>query len=393
MTVEPNTIDVLSTRATELLSQLVAIPSPNDNPQQAREIRCEQAMADYVSQRLADIGMAIDMPLLDEGRPSVIGHWPGSNGGPTLALEAHMDTVGVANMSIDPFDPIVRDGRMYGRGSCDTKASLAVFLACLEHMADLRDRLKVSLMCIAAAGEEGGCLGAKKLVADGLRVDRVVVGEPTLCEVVVAHKGAAWAHLLTKGRSCHASMPESGRNAILGMGLAADYVCNQWSRRLAEMVHPLLGSATVACTQIDGGTKENIIPAECRACFDMRLLPQHDCEQLVQELVAELSEVVGVHCDIELESLQANGGLEARMDGELVQGMLAARTTVLGQGEPRGVTYFADSGPFASVGSDVVVFGPGSIAQAHTADEYIELEQIRQATAIMLEFLYRQCAS
>ncbi len=374
-------------RVRDLLAELVHIDSAVSSQAQARRDRTEERIAAFLTDHLAGMGMMVERQEVEPGRPNLMAHWPDQTGAASLMLEAHMDTVTVEGMIIEPFRAQIRDGRMYGRGACDTKGGMAAFLTALA-LAREEGRLPADkLYFVATMSEETGCHGAAALMEHGFRTTAAIVGEPTRCEVVTCHKAPLWLEVQTRGRSCHASMPECGRNAIEVMARVVDFVHGPWTAYLGRRTHALLGRSTAVVTQIDGGSKINIVPARCRARIDSRLVPDWPNTEVMADFERMLTEHVGGsgHCEVAI--VESQPGLDTDAGVPLATKLLHLCQEANGQDTPRGVNYFADTGPFSQAGITSVLFGPGDIAQAHTADEYLDLEQLYQATEVTLTLL------
>ena len=380
--------DAEKRRVRELLATLVGIDSSVPSPRDEDRLCPEARIAAWLTDHLRSMGMSVEARPMVPGRASLVAHWPDqpAAGGRSLMLEAHMDTVTAEGMSIDPFAADVRDGRMYGRGTCDTKGSMAAFLTALT-IARESGRLPADkLYFVATCAEETGCRGARALVDGGFRTDAAIVGEPTGCRVVTAHKQPLWIRLETLGRACHASTPQLGVNAVELMARAVSVVHGPWARSLAAWRHPLLSPSTAAATLVEGGTRINIVPASCRAEIDARIVPGLSGTQALENLRALLAAEIGP-AGFRILSAESFGALDAPPEAPLVRRLLDLCRRANGQSGPEGVDYFADSGPFHQAGILAVLFGPGDIAQAHTADESIALDQLEQATAILVELL------
>lgn len=375
-------------RVRDLLTTLVSIKSVVASLEQANRDRSEEQMAAFLTEHLKQLGMVVDRHEVFPGRPNLMAHWPGQGtSGKTLMLEAHMDTVPVEGMTADPFKAEVRDGRIYGRGTCDTKGSMAAFLTALS-IAKERDSLPAdSMYFVATMSEETGCEGASALMTTPFRTDAAIVGEATRCQPVIAHKGPLWLSIETHGRACHASMPRLGINAIDLMGRVIQFVHGPWSEYIGRRQHALLGRSTSAVTTIEGGAKINIIPACCRVQVDTRLIPGEPASVVVDAFRRMLAEHLGDERLFTISDVTSNPQLDTPPDAPMVRKLLDVCRRAQDRAEPRGVNYFADSGPFSEAGILSVIFGPGDIAHAHTAGEYLELEQLFLATEIIVTLL------
>ncbi len=374
-------------RLIRLVQDLVGINSAIITPEQANRDRTEERMAEFLAQHLRAMGMTVDRQEVFPGRPNLMAHWPGQGGKRSLMLEAHMDTVTVEGMTIDPFAAEVRDGRIWGRGTCDTKGNMAAFLTALE-IACRRNQLPADkLYFVATMSEETCCVGSAALMEHGFRTDAAIVGEATTCRVITAHKAPLWIEIETSGRSCHASIPDKGVNAIEAMARVIEFVHGPWARHLQQRQHPLLGKATMQVTTIEGGSKINIIPARCRAQVDGRIIPGMNPSEICAEFQRMVADHLGGNTAFRIVSHQSQPPMDTPLDAPLVQKLMPLCREYAGQTEPIGVNYFADTGPFTQAGITSVLFGAGDIAQAHTADEYLDLDQLFLATEIMLTLL------
>lgn len=371
----------------DLLSHLVKIDSTDASVENANQRRCEERIAHFLTQYLSELGMNVEAREVYPGRPNLLAHWPDQDGAKSLMLEAHMDTVPVEGMTVDPFNIEISDGRIYGRGTCDTKGSMAAMLTAL-HLARQAGQLPADkLWFVAAMGEETGCTGATALMNSGFRCDAAIVGEPTRCELVTAHKGTLWLAIETHGIACHASVPEKGRNAIALMSRVVEYIHGPWTQHIQKMAHPLLGKSTAQATCIEGGAKVNILPARCRVDVDARFIPGIIIDDAIRDLEQLLADHLGSRELFRITHAEHHGSLDCPPESPLADRLLQLCNQFNRQEKPRGVNYFADSGPFSQAGIRSVLFGPGDIAQAHTADEYLELDQLFQATEILLNLL------
>ncbi|NUP99117.1 MAG: M20/M25/M40 family metallo-hydrolase [Armatimonadetes bacterium] len=373
----------------ELLADLVRLPSVNQSPEQANRDRAEALVADYVETVLGELGMTVERREVAPGRPNLIGRWDGPAGLPPLTLEAHMDTVGVDEMTVPPFAAEIRGEVMVGRGTCDTKGSLAAFLMALRVAREEGWRFERPVQMVAAMGEETGCEGALALVAEGAELGWVVVGEPTSCEVVVAHKGALWLEVLAHGRSAHGSVPSAGRNAISLMARVLACLEEHWIPSLAAGRHELLGSPTVNVGLIEGGEKVNVVPARCRIELDHRVLPGNSAAEVLAELRGVLRAGLGDEAEmVEVRAIKPMfPGFALDPEAPLASRMLAAVRATGTSAEPRGVSYFSDAGPFAAAGWPTVVFGPGDIRQAHGPEEFVPLAELSRAVDVVVGLL------
>jgi len=358
----------------ELLQDLVAIPSVNPQGQPGTDRVGEQAMGEYVADFLRALGADVTLDPVEPGRPNVIASFaPKEPNAPRLAFAPHLDTVSVAGMTIAPFDPVIRDGKLLGRGSSDTKGPMAAALWAVREWAqsEARTRSHIHWTFLALMGEEAGNDGAHALVKKGFASDLTLVLEPTQLGVVTAHKGALWLEVTTTGVACHGSTPDQGRNAIYAMRRVLEIIEEKFIPELARQSHPKLGPTTANVGTISGGSKINIVPDQCRIEVDCRLVPGVVVEKLREKLETDLRVAVP---DVVVK-LQ-------RYSPPLNTDETLPWVTRLGQ-QACGLTtapWFSDASVLSSPHCPAVCVGPGSIAQAHTRDEFILLSDLEEGT-------------
>ncbi|MGA2177153.1 MAG: M20/M25/M40 family metallo-hydrolase [Verrucomicrobiota bacterium] len=370
------------TKTEQLLRELVALPSvnpaflPPGHPH-AGEGRVAQFLAATAARAGLDVGWQEAAP----GRPNLIARLtPAGKIKQRLLLAPHLDTV--AAFSDGQFIPQTRHGRIYGRGACDTKGSVAAMLAALSRLARHGRRPAATELVFAGlVDEENAQAGSRALGRSALRADLAIVGEPTRLRLVTAHKGSLWLRLSTRGKAAHGSCPNLGKNAVHEMSRIVDLLETEYARQLRRRRHPLLGPATVSVGSIHGGAQPNIVPALCVACADRRTLPGETDRSVLRELRALLRRH-GLRASLQSEKSSACPPLQTDPRLPLVQKFLHT----LGQKEPGGVNYFCDAAVLARAGLASVVFGPGDIAQAHTADEWIAQESLERAAQLLLKF-------
>ena len=241
---------------------------------------------------------------------------------------------------------------------------------------------QTELVFAGLADEEDAQAGSRALADSGFKAEMAIVGEPTALRVVTAHKGSLWLRLETCGKAAHGSRPELGRNAILTMARIVQMLETEYALELSRRRHPLLGSATVSVGVISGGTQANIVPDKCMVLVDRRTLPGENEVNVCREILAMLRRNrFEASCVDEKQAPCLP--LETDPELPLVAQLLAA----VGQRTPAGVDYFCDAAILAQAGIPSVAFGPGSIAQAHTRDEWISLTSLERAKVLLVRFL------
>ncbi len=362
----------------KLLQDLIAIPSVNPCFSDGKG---EKEIADFVAEYARKAGLEVHRQLVLEGRENVIVGIVG-NSDETILLETHMDTVTAEGMTIEPFNPQLKDGKIFGRGACDAKASLAAMLQALVEIAH-RGSPSRTIWLAAVVDEENGFNGAQKLVSSGLKADYAIVGEPTSLNIVIAHKGTVRGSITTRGVSAHSSQPEKGSNAIMHMArvLAA---LERYDAELRMRLHPLVGSPTLTVTMIQGGRGANLVPDFCQVKVDRRTLPNEDPLVAWDELKRFLqSQPDLLEFTIEVgEPELLNWGMELTENNLAVRQVSVACQQVGLQPPIVGARYTSDASFLMRSGIPSLLFGPGNIEQAHTAEEWVEIEQVVTAQKV-----------
>ncbi|HZY88563.1 MAG TPA: M20 family metallopeptidase [Gemmataceae bacterium] len=375
-----------------LLRDLVALPSvnPMGRPLQGPEIY-EARVTDYLETFFRGLGVPFRRQPVAPQRDNIFAWHDTPGAASTLVFEAHQDTVPTDGMTVAPFGAREENGRLYGRGACDIKGGMAAMLAAFARVARDKPSGGPRLVMACTVDEEFTFLGVQALatldLTGGVKGPiGAVVAEPTRLQIVNAHKGAVRWHLSTAGRSCHSSRPELGVNAIYRMASLLPHVERYAEELRASRTDPRLGPATLSVGLIAGGTSVNTVPDWCRVEIDRRLLPG----EAVADAPAQLAAYLRAHADPAVpfevsEPWLAAPALSPKGSEALVQKLGAAIDAVIGRHEVTAVPYGTDASPLAAAGVPAVVFGPGDIAQAHTCDEWVELDEVERAS----EILYR----
>ncbi len=353
----------------------------------------EQPCAEWIKDFLDDVGFETTLQVVEHGRANVVGKI-GEDTVPGLVLSGHIDVVLAGNPDLwgiaGPFDPVVKDGRLYGRGACDMKGPDACMLQVAQDLA--KEDFKRQLTLAFTAGEDTGGWFVNNVLDDELvtstEAQYCVIGEPSLMEIIPVHKGSGGADIMFHGRAAHSSKPELGINANQK---AADflYELRALQEELDKEQHPLLGSTTVECTMMDGGFKANIIPDQAKLTINYRLIPAHKDPEVSKgwftSIIDKLSKK-DPDFKAELTRHSASNPLDIPLDSEIVTTL----KSILGT-KPVGAPYYTEAVSYASAGIPAVICGPGSIDQAHTPDEYISLEQLDLGYKTYKELVNRTC--
>jgi len=370
-------------KTSRLLEELIALPSVNPAFLPTRHPYAgEGRVAEFLAAIAARAGLEIEFQKALPQRPNlVVRLLPKSKPSQRILLAPHLDTVSVVEER--QFQPRRKGGRIYGRGACDTKGSVAAMMAALSELAHVRRRpAKTEIILSGLIDEENAQTGSRMLVKSGFKADLAIVGEPTRLQVVTAHKGSLWLTLQTRGKAAHGATPHLGQNAVHTMAQVVNFLETDYATQLRGNRHPLLGPATVSVGSIAGGSQPNIVPDRCLISVDRRTLPGETepavCRQIEHLLRGRrlLAKVTG-------QKLAPCMPLETNFKLPLVRQFLQ----IVGQARPVGVNFFCDAAVLSHGGIPSVVFGPGDIAQAHTADEWISLDSLERGRKMLLQFL------
>jgi len=354
----------------QLAAALVAIDSVNPAlvPGGAGERQIAAFVADWCSQR------GLDVELLGDERPTVVATKRGSGGGRSLLLNGHLDTVGVAGMDA-PFEPRIEKGRLYGRGAYDMKGALAAILLAATEAAGLRGDVIVTLV----ADEELASVGTEA-VLERVRADAAIVVEPTDLRVAIAHRGFVGFELETAGVAAHGSRPDLGVDAIAKMGPIIVALAELDAQLQAGPHHPLVGSASLHASLIEGGQELSSFPARCVLTGERRTIPGETVAQVEDELRAIAGSAA-------LRIVASRDPLTAKPEHPFVE--LVRRTA--GVGEYVGALFWTDAALIAGAGIPTVLFGPVGEG-AHAAVEWVELASLDRVREVVLRVAAEWCA-
>jgi acetylornithine deacetylase/succinyl-diaminopimelate desuccinylase family protein len=363
----------------ERLAECVALPSPTPPGDVTR-------VADWVAGWAAGFGASVTRQRVTPVADNVLARLRFGDG-PRLVFNSHLDVVDPSSQDwgTPPYEPVVRDGHMIGRGTCDAKGSLVAMLRAMERLAARPSGLTGEILLTAVMGEEAGGLGSAHLVAEGLRADAAVVGEPTGLTVARAHKGTYMKRLRFRGRAAHSASPWLGRNAVAD---AAAFVtaCEEETARLAAFPHEALGPATMTVTVLSGGALQNTVPDEATLIVDRRLVPGETHEDCDRRLAAMLDDLRAARPGMDVAEPEV---VVATVPSETAAGepVVAAALAALGDaGRPAdratGFNAGCDMSKLVGAGIPTVICGPGSLAQAHRPDESVPLDELVDAVGV-----------
>jgi acetylornithine deacetylase len=371
----------------DLLAQLVAIGSVNP---MGRDLTgddvLETRMGHFLQRWFQQEGISCERQTVEPGRDNIIARL---EGGPrTVLFEAHQDVVPVDNMTIDPWEPVIENGRLQGRGSCDTKAGMAGMMTAMRRLKREAPAGAPAVIMLCVVDEEHQFRGISKACEMGIEADMAIVAEPTELEIVVSHKGVVRWKIVTTGFSVHSGNRDEGINAIVRMAKVIQALEYFHQQVLRTRTDPTLGNAALSIGCIRGGTSVNTVPNRCEIEVDRRLLPGEDPLECIVEVRAWLNENGQLDFEPLFEEPWVIGPpLQRTRDEAVIQQLAASCDTMLGSHKITGVVYGTDAPVIASAGIPTVVFGAGSIRQAHSKDEWVAIDEVEQATEVFYDFL------
>jgi acetylornithine deacetylase/succinyl-diaminopimelate desuccinylase family protein len=374
----------------QLLSKLVQLPSvnPMGRTDIHPDILYEHRVTAFLEEQLKGLGAEVRRQRVAEGRDNLTATYTPPTPAPfSVIFEAHQDTVPVDGMIVESFGGKVEGGRLWGRGSCDVKAGVAVMLAAFARLVREKPAGSAKVTVAFTVDEEHGGRGVTAAMEAGLRADYAIVAEPTLLNIVNAHKGVARWRIEVAGQACHSSRPDRGVNAVYRMARLVRGI-EEYAKKLAEMPpDPVLGPRSCSVGVVQGGVSANTVPDFCRAEVDRRLVPGETYATATADLESHLRSLPDV--DFPFTVTQASPGctpLSPERSVELVKRFGAVIDSVVGKHTVHSVPFGTDAARVATAGVPAVVFGPGDIAQAHTKDEWIDLAQLEPAAEILFRF-------
>ncbi len=360
-----------------VLRELVSIPSVTP-PQGDAEERAAKCLVQFLS----ELGAQATVDQVCAGRANAIGTI-GNEEGPTLVLNGHLDVV-PAHADLwqsPPFEPVIRGTRMYGRGTADMKGGIAAMLGAMKVVQDLGIALRGKVVAAFVCDEEATNLGTLHYLANYPKADYAIIGEPTSMKLAIAHRGVARYKISVMGKAGHAGEPENGVNAIYKMNRVVGAL-EDYHTQISTTKHELLPPPSSVVSTIQAGEKDNIIPDLCEITIDRRLLPGEDSDAIKVDLERLVEEKAGLSPDCYT--------VEKYID--LIAGEIDKNSPFLYDMQKSHADYFpqikngtvgftasCEQSLFLKEGIDTVVVGPGSIAQAHQVDEFVEIEELKQA--------------
>lgn len=373
---------VVPEELSKLLGDLIAIESINLDYTGSKD--GEVKISEYIYNYMKNLGIHCEKEEVLPNRNNIICYIEGKDRR-GVCFEAHMDTVSVDNMIIEPFTPNVIDGNMYGRGSADCKGSLAAMMYALNILVKNRLKPSTDLYFVATVDEEYDHRGVDHFLKRDLGIQGAIVGEPTKLEVIVACKGVVRWKIESIGKAGHSSKPDRGHNAIYDMVDLIQAIKNDLIPQYKGVKHRLLGSPSLSVGNIHGGTAVNIIPDRCSIEIDRRLLPGETNDDARNEILYLIDKLKKSNKELKItvsEPTTYTIPMETDNNQNIVKTAMESCNKIIGQSVVEGVDFGCDASSFTGKGIPSIVLGPGNIEQAHSENEFVPLKEVYQAAEI-----------
>jgi acetylornithine deacetylase len=370
-----------------LLRDLVAVDSVN--PSLVPGAAGEGAIADLIARELRSIGLAVELQEVRVGRPNVVGILEGRGPGRSLMLCGHIDTVGVEGMA-RPFDPVIKDGRLFGRGSQDMKGGVAAMIGAVRDLAQAGlPRGQIIIACVI--DEEYESIGAEALVTKW-GADFGVVTEPTDLQIAIGHKGFAWVEIETSGLAAHGSRPRDGRDAIARMGRVLVRLERLDRDLQARTAHPVMGTGSLHASIISGGRELSSYPDRCMLQIERRTIAGESPDTALREVTSILDELRREDPEFEgrARALFSRPPYEIDRQHELPQGLSRAAAEAGRDAPFVGMSFWTDAAVMGVAGIPSVLFGPGG-AGLHSTEEYVILDDVAFCREALTRLARRVC--
>jgi acetylornithine deacetylase len=376
--------------AAELTAALVKLDSRN--PSLVPGAPGEHQVAFFLANLLETWGFRVDLQRVVSDRFNVIARAGGSDAGVrSLMLNGHLDVVSVEGMSHPPFIPTVADGNMYGRGSADMKAGIAAMCVAARDAIGLGVNGEIIITLVI--DEEYESLGTRALIASGVRADAAIITEPTRLALCPAHRGFVWAKLDVHGRAAHGSRYELGVDAITHAALIIAELDRLQCETLQQRTHPLLGRGSLHASLISGGSGLSTYPELCTVEIERRTLPGETAHTFVDELAAAIAMVRKTHPDlhVDVSVTTSQSASDVSRDSSVMVEMLHALESEDLPSRIEGFSAWTDAALLNEVGVPAICFGPGDIALAHSATEFVPILEVEAATRVLTRFVTTWC--
>jgi acetylornithine deacetylase or succinyl-diaminopimelate desuccinylase len=376
--------------AVALTRALVAIDSRN--PTLVPGAPGERSCAQFLGGVLRDWGFDVQLMEQVPGRPNLLARLgPAGSGNSALMLAGHLDVVGVEGMTHSPFDADLRDGRIYGRGAADMKGGIAAM--CSAAVRAISEDSRKPVLIAAVVDEEYESLGMRALLAEGVRAEAAILTEPTRLAICPAHRGFVWMDVTFRGRAAHGSRYDLGVDAITHAGLFLAELDQLERGREKLRTHALLGRGSLHASTISGGVGMSTYPELCELALERRTLPGETAEDALREVRDALERVRAqeprIHADVKLNTSQAPS--DVAIDSPVVQRLASALRAEKIAPAVEGLSAWTDAALLNEAGIPAICFGPGDIALAHSAEEWVPVAEVESATRVLERFVADWC--
>ena len=371
---------------TNLAQELIKIPSD--------ETAGEKEVCEYLESYLKSLGMKVRLQEVLPNRPNIIAEVIGDEVGKSIMFNGHVDTVPVGDIkkwSMDPYSAIIKDNKLFGRGSTDMKGAIASMIIAMKFIMNNVEKFNGKIIFTGVMAEETTGLGTQKIVEENIKADMAVVGEPSDEKIYRAHKGTMWFNLSTYGKLEHSSESNSeSNNAIINM-MKLIMEINEISKELETIENNLVGHPSINIGLIDGGTKQNMIADSCRISIDRRTLPEEKTDEILDKLRIRLDGLRSLDdrltFDLEIDTIRE--AVEVVESEQIVQEVKNALNKVINKNPTiSGMKATTDMSILVNQGNiPSVIYGPGFIKQAHTVDEFIEVKRLVESSQVYAEIL------
>ena len=371
---------------TNLAQELIKIPSD--------ETAGEKEVCEYLESYLKSLGMKVLLQKVLPNRPNIIAEVIGDEVGKSIMFNGHVDTVPVGDIkkwSMDPYSAIIKDNKLFGRGSTDMKGAIASMIIAMKFIMNNVEKFNGKIIFTGVMAEETTGLGTQKIVEENIKADMAVVGEPSDEKIYRAHKGTMWFNLSTYGKLEHSSESNSeSNNAIINM-MKLIMEINEISKELETIENNLVGHPSINIGLIDGGTKQNMIADSCRISIDRRTLPEEKTDEILDKLRIRLDGLRSLDdrltFDLEIDTIRE--AVEVVESEQIVQEVKNALNKVINKNPTiSGMKATTDMSILVNQGNiPSVIYGPGFIKQAHTVDEFIEVKRLVESSQVYAEIL------
>ena len=374
----------------ELTAALVGFDSRN--PSLVPGAPGEHQVALFLAHLLETWGFHVQLQEVVTGRFNVVARGGRANAASrSLMLNGHLDVVGVDGMTHPPFASGIIDGNMYGRGAADMKGGIAAMCVAA------RDAIKLGvdgeIIIALVIDEEYESLGTRALLASGVHADAAIITEPTRLALCPAHRGFVWVRLDVHGRAAHGSRYDLGIDAITHAALIITELDRVQRRTLHQRTHPLLGRGSLHMSIISGGTGLSTYPDLCSVDIERRTLPGETTRTFLDELAVATAMVRNTHPDlsVDVSVTSSQSASDVSRDASIIVEMLEVLERERLPARVEGLSAWTDSALLNEAGIPAICFGPGDIALAHSATEYVPVMEIDAATRVLTRFVHSWC--